>query len=259
MCIFSQPIQHVSQTCLYARGVGKEQILVYAMDVAAAEELAMILPLPVAPGSGEDAVRFIDLSPYPKFFEDLRRAFPMPLSGGFGIPMGAPAPAPQALKVHAVGSFEASFVPTIADFGRLDSRFQLRPEIWQRLPQYADFGFAVFKLRPKLQPESVHPMAFAFQRRDTGALFFPTLHVHDGAVHEHANFDHELFCQTPSAMPDPSWVTNDRALSYYVDAMRVPDLIDWHANGHRAVMSGSLPNRDIVLRAEDSSPPLINA
>lgn len=41
MCMFTQPIQHVSKTCLYARGVGKEQLLVYAMEVAASAELAM--------------------------------------------------------------------------------------------------------------------------------------------------------------------------------------------------------------------------
>lgn len=77
-------------------------------------------------------------------------------------------------------------------------------------------------------------------------------------MHEHANFDHELFCQTPSSLPDPSWVTNDRALSYFVDAARVPDLIDWYANGYRAILTGSLSNRDIVLGAEDSIPPAMS-
>jgi len=254
MCIFSQPIQHVSKTCLYARGVESEQILVYSMAVAASSELAMILPLPVALGSGEDAVRFLDLSPYPTFFEDLRRAFPKYLSFGLAPSAVAPSFVPHVLKVHSVGAFEASFVPTLSDFQRLDVRFRLRPEIWQSLPQYSDFGFAVFKLRPSREPESVHPMAFAFQRRDRDSLFFPTLHVHDGEAHEQASFDHELYCQTSTRLADPDWISSDRALSYFVDATRVPQLIDWQARGYRSEMRGRFSNRDVVLAAADSIP-----
>jgi hypothetical protein len=43
------------------------------MQYRAAGELAMILPLPVPPGCGEDAVRFIDLSGHASFFADLAR------------------------------------------------------------------------------------------------------------------------------------------------------------------------------------------
>lgn len=254
MCIFSQPVQRVSGTSIYARGIGHEQILVYSLSLAASTELAMILPLPIAKGGGEDAVRFIDLSPYPRFFSDLRNAFPMELSASFAIPSAAPAFAPQALKVHDVGSFEASFVPTIADFQRLDPRFRLDATLWQNLPSYADFGFAVFKLRPKTASESVHPMAFAFQTRDEHSLFFPTLHVHDGAVHEVAAFDHDLFCQTPSSL-GPRWTPSHSALSNFVDALRVPDLIDWSAGGHHLALQGDLPNQDLVFPAEQSVPP----
>jgi hypothetical protein len=38
-------------------------------------------------------------------------------------------------------------------------------------------------------------MAFSFPRRDTKALFFPTVHIHDGKVHAKAGFDHALYCQ----------------------------------------------------------------
>ena len=34
----------------------------------------MILPLPVVPGVGEDVIRFIDLSGYEEFIDDMRRA-----------------------------------------------------------------------------------------------------------------------------------------------------------------------------------------
>jgi hypothetical protein len=46
------------------------------MNVTLDRELAMVLRLPVTPGSGDDAVSFIDLSRYPQFFDDLALAFP---------------------------------------------------------------------------------------------------------------------------------------------------------------------------------------
>jgi hypothetical protein len=38
-------------------------------------------------------------------------------------------------------------------------------------------------------------MAFEFVTRQPDTLFFPTLHVHDGLVHESAKFDHYLYYQ----------------------------------------------------------------
>lgn len=95
---------------------------------------------------------------------------------------GAPAAAP--LRVHEVGSFEASFVPSLADFSRLDARFRLPDGLWEGLPIYADYGFAVFKL--KAGERKVHPMAFEFASRDRRQLFFPTVHIHDGQIAERA-------------------------------------------------------------------------
>ena len=40
------------------------------------------VPLPVPPGSAKDAVRFIDLSEYPEFFDDLDLAFPQSIPDG---------------------------------------------------------------------------------------------------------------------------------------------------------------------------------
>jgi hypothetical protein len=106
------------------------------------------------------------------------------------------------LKVHAVGSFEASFVPGLRDFSRLDPRFRLGDDVWRQLPAYEDYGFAVFKLA-KGRKARIHPMAFRFPTRAPDALFFPTVHVHDGAVHRVAEFDHRLFYQ--GADPDYSF------------------------------------------------------
>ena len=85
-------------------------------------------------------------------------------------------------------------MPGLRDFSRLDPSFRIQDEVWQALPLYADYGFAVFKLKQG-RKVTIHPMAFRFPTRDPKALFFPTVHVHDGAVHATAEFDHRLFYQ----------------------------------------------------------------
>ena len=55
---------------------------------------------------------------------------------------------------------------------------------------------------------TVHPMAFEFPRRAPAALFFPTVHIHDGEVHETAMFDHRLYCQLGAA-PAKGWESSN--------------------------------------------------
>src|SRR5262245_21623687 len=180
MCCFSGRVEHVADTSIFARSVDNgRQILVYSMTISTRSDVAMILPLPVPPGSPEDAVRFISLKEYPDFFKDMKKGFPEPVSRGF-MTLSAPersAPA-QKLEVVQVGEFEASFVPTVKDFSRLDERFRLPDQTWEKLPAYKDYGFAVFKLKPTAR--EVHPMAFEFPRANPKQLFFPTVHIHDG-------------------------------------------------------------------------------
>lgn len=245
MCIFSQAVRHVGATRIFARGVGDRQRLAYAMDFAAAEELAMILPIPVPVGSAEDAVRFVDLSGYEKLFDDLRAAFPVPQSRSLSF--GAPAPAALAiLEVHRVGAFDASFVPTAGDFARLDPRFQLPESLLSTVPAYRDWGFAVFALRPSVgdgATEHVHPMAFDFPRRDPSRLFFPTVHVHDGSVHARAVFDHELYAQGDASRLS-TWERSPLQTSSSVDVSRAQGLVDGDAPLHRRSLQGMLENAD---------------
>lgn len=191
MCIFSgrSPALRVGHTRIFARRDGTRQILVYAMHLAAPEDAAMILPLPVAPGAGEDAVRLHDLSSVPDFFARLDRCLPTVGS----VIVGAEARSRPKLPVQTVGAFEASYVPSLGDFDRLDPRFRIPESVWQALPLYRDWGFAVFLFRPGAA--EIHPIALDFPTRVPDALFFPTVHVHDGQVHERAVFDHTLYVQ----------------------------------------------------------------
>ncbi|MEZ4319368.1 MAG: hypothetical protein R3F61_17775 [Myxococcota bacterium] len=261
MCMFGGggggPIQlKVGGTCIFARAQGERQILVYSMNVAAAEPVAMVLPLPMPPESPDDAVRFVDLSAYPSFFVDLNDAFPPIMApASKGPSRGGGGPLKTTLKVHRAGDFEASFVPTLADFDRLDARFRLDGSVWDALPQYADWGFAVFQLSDLgptsfwqrwfgVRPKTIHPMALEFPRRDASRLFFPTVHVHDGQVHLKESFDHSLFWQSPTPPPMLApWDVSPIAREA-VDVARTAGLVDAGVPFYRRQVLGVRDNTD---------------
>ncbi len=188
---------HVSGTRIFARALGGDrQALAYQMKLTTPVPVAMVLPLPTA-GRDESTLEFVDLSALPDLFDRLARAFPEPeLDLGLPKSQGILRGGRQKLEVVPVGDFVASFVPTRGDFSRLDERFRLPDRVWDALPRYADWGFAVFQLaRERQGKQDVHPMAFTFRTREPAKLFFPTVHVHDGAVHSDAHFDHTLYAQ----------------------------------------------------------------
>lgn len=250
MCCFSQPVISVSATNIFARG-GEEgrQFLAYSMTVNAEKELAMVLPLPVKAGTDEKAVSFIDLSGYPDFFTDLLKGFPVQTQGAWslGLTRSASAVAASTLKVVRVGNFEASFVPTMKDFSRLDERFRISDHVWKKLPQYHDYGFAVFKLRSGAM--TVHPMAFSFPRRDPKTLFFPTVHIHDGQVHPKAEFDHVLYCQPREHEPLQvrDWRESPGNAGRFMRVDKTRGLIAPEQHCYQKKMLGMLANRDTLV------------
>jgi hypothetical protein len=242
MCIFSGDVDDVSSTKIFARyGGPSAQYLVYSMQFATERSVAMILPIPVS-SRAEDAVRFIDLSGYPGFFDDMYR----PFQGRGAFAAGSTDLAGAELEVHDVGDFVASFVPTLRDFDRLDEQFTLPRATWDQLPKYADYGFCVFQfileralLRGSL---TAHPMAFEFPTRHPDMLFFPTVHVHDGEVHPRDAFDHQLYFQCQrhrGAAQHTSALAAD-----YVDIDRVRGIVAGQEVLRRRTIAGLLPNND---------------
>ena len=188
------PPVHVSATNIFARMLSPGvQALAYSMNLDTKQPVAMILPLPVVVGSGEDAVTFISLEKQPRMFERLHELFefqqPSRAKGGFSLSMPR-----QKLVVHQVGSFIASYVPSRADFTRLDEQFRVPGVLFDAVPAYADYGFAVFQFQPG--KKTIHPMAMTFPTRAPDKMFFPTVHVHDGRFKRTAKFDHALYYQT---------------------------------------------------------------
>lgn len=254
MCIFTSPVAAVSDTRIFARMAGPgRQYVAYEMSFAAAGDTAMVLPLPVASRDERTALRFIDLSATPDFFDRIgefvwmleERRGTGDLLGGGGEPVRPP------LAVHEVGAFEASFVPAVADFERLDARFRLAAGVWQQLPQYQDYGFAVFKLRATgSAAQHAHPMAFEFSTRLDGHLFAPTVHIHDGTVSPTAWFDHIVYVQ-------PHRWTYDEPLFFRDGRESKEASKDWRReDGDWRVTRGSGPI-GVVLPAKSRHPLLM--
>jgi hypothetical protein len=242
--LFARPIR-VFDTRIFARLDGGVEWLAYSMELATAGDVAMVLPVPIVPRSGDDALTFVSLEGYADLFVDLERAFEPPVSQSWDpLRDGVLSAAPKQLVVHQVGAFEASFVPTRADFSRLDPRFHLADELWDRLPLYRDYGFAVFKLKRGAR-QRIHPMAFRFPTRAPDRLFFPTVHVHDGRVHERADFRHALYFQGPFEGEQRS--LGDARM--YVATSRAQGLVIDEAPLYRRELIGSLENRDTWIDA----------
>jgi len=270
MCCFSQPVISVNNTQIFARLSGKGmQFLAYQMNYESREQNAMILPLPVKQPATVETLNFIDLKGYDTFFDDLADGFPFysPPSIGCSAPLNPTSR--YDLEVVEVGNYIASFVPTISDFDRLDSQFTLPNETWERIPGYKNFGFAVFQLAAgSLKP---HPMAFEFQSENDD-LFFPTVHIHDGEVHESEEFDHVLYMQHAgldskvygyenSNVEDKSTglIRSKYAASQFCDLDKSFGLINGDLLVHRKIMRGNLTNSDTIFPiAGDPLKPSLN-
>lgn len=271
MCCFAGPVQSVTNTNLFARMSGKgTQMLAYQMEFETEKENAMILPLPVAMPAREDSLRFVSLKEYEHFFRDLNNAFPeiRPRSRSFNSRSLLPTAAIDSpLVVHEVGDFVASFVPTMRDFSRLDQRFVIPKSSWDKIPHYSDYGFAVFQLKSlKGKP---HPMAFEFETRLQDEIFFPTVHIHDGEVHQREHFDHTLYLQNAAfdqvcgdyqnrGVKDPQtgFVRSKDVARRYCKTEKSAGLLNPDLLVHRIEMRGQLENKDILapLAARGNAP-----
>jgi hypothetical protein len=127
----------------------------------------------------------------------------------------------------------------------LDERFRLPNKVWDKLPQYRGYGFVVFKLRAG--EATIHPMAFAFPTAQPKRNFFPTVHIHDGQVHDSASFDHSLFCQFENPMAGVGWEESAQLASQFVNVSRTQGVVLGNRHLYRKMLHGRLANEDIWL------------
>ncbi len=256
MCCFSIKIKSVTETKIFVRsGSHGHEFIVYSMALDSPADVAMILPIPTPPKSPENAVRFVNLKPYADFFDDMEAGFPVvgEATKGQNEPASGSMSVQPKLLVQQVGSYEASFVPSEQDFRRLDPRFRLPASTWANLPIYHDYGFAVFKL--KAGAHTVHPMAFEFPRRDPSRLFFPTVHIHDGKVHQTAEFDHTLYCQKSLAdhVNLTSWRESPQTAGQFMKTDRTSGIVRPHDHCYKMPVTGRRKNADIYVNAFTTS------
>jgi len=259
MCIFSQPVVSVNNTQIFARVSARgTQYVAYEMNYESDGENAMILPTPVRQPVRDDSLRFVDLKDHAGFFADLARGFPYsPPSFSIGCSAQKPSATSKELQVFEVGNYIASFVPTRMDFARIDSRFRLPEATWSRLPRYKDFGFAVFQLAAgSLRP---HPMAFEFETA-IQFIYLPTLHIHDGEVHDteefdhvlclqHTGFDSQVYAYQNSDVPDKSTglVRSKHVATRFCDIAKSNGVVDANLLVHRRIIRGINPNQDTEI------------
>lgn len=271
MCIFSRPVISVNNTQIFARASSRDtQFLAYQMTYESHHENAMILPIPIRQPAHAESLRFIDLRGYRDFFADLAEGFPYSAPW---ISIGCSGPPYSvelgALEVFEVGNYIASFVPNLAELSRLDERFRLPDKTWLQIPQYEDYGFAVFQLAAgTLKP---HPMAFEFEN-SADSLYFPTLHIHDGEVHErdefdhvlymqHAGFDSQVYAYENSHVPDRSTglIRSKHPAARFCDAERAAGVVDANLLVHRRLIRGTQVNRDTEIPTSgDPTVPSLN-
>lgn len=260
MCCFSRPVQRVSGTRIFCRLSGQDtQFVSYQMEYKSEVPNAMILPVPTQRGAQEDAVRFIDLSGYDQFFDDLAKGFPAVRQPPMAVEGAVPASrSAKLLVVQEVGDFVASFVPSMDDFDRLDPQFVIPADVWSQIPEYADYGFVVFQLK-NLEGKP-HPMAFEFPTRLKDKIFFPTVHIHDGEVHEFEEFDHTLYLQdaafdervggyTRQSDPATSLVRSKHKAGGFVAIDKAKGIVDGERLVHRRTLEGRLANTDVIVKA----------
>jgi len=154
---------------------------------------------------------------------------------------------PKPLPVVEVGEFEASFVPSVRDFRRLDERFRLPDATWDQLPLYREYGFAVFKL--KQGAKTIHPMAFEFPRANPKKIFFPTVHIHDGKVHPKAAFDHTLYCQVTEAESRQvmDWRESPKLANQFMKVNQAKELIVANRHCYQRKIRGQQKNEDTLV------------
>jgi len=272
MCCFAQPVVSVTDTNIFARLESDGwQHLVYQMKFQSQKSNAIILPLPVKlPAQEANSLEFISLKGYKRFFDDLNKGFPLaPVESKKAEKLDSrdSVAGNSILKVHKVGDFIGSFVPSISDFERLDEQFRIPKETWDLLPSYSDYGFAVFQLRHL--GGKPHPMAFKFQSRlESGkdaSIFFPTVHIHDGKVHDLEEFDHSLFLQAPSydeacgnykqetrLVTDPAtgYVRSKWTAEHFCNIGKSKSILKGDSLVHRLEIHGLQKNRDILAKLD---------
>lgn len=92
-------------------------------------------------------------------------------------------------------------------------------------------------------------MAFRFPTRLGDAIYFPTLHIHNGDLPETARFDPSLYCQTDlieeSTMSN--WMRSPDVAEEFMDVSNAAGIIDGNSKCWCMRLRGKLTNTDVIV------------
>lgn len=187
MCIISGEVNEVSSTNIFVSqtNIPGQQFTVYSNTVQmGTNKGVMVLPFP------KGDCKMIDLSNYPRLFDDLKKACPFPfISKSLGLSRGFDIQTDSLLEVSQVGSYKASIVPSINDFSRLDQNFPINADVTEFLKN--NYSYVVCRLDKE---NEYHPFGYIHNSFNNG-LFVPTMHYHKHTNGQStADWDHSIFC-----------------------------------------------------------------
>jgi len=249
MCIFTGSVKNVSTTKIFVADVDDGQHgCVYSMKAGIKTPVAMVLPVPVK-DQKQEAITFINLEKYPKFFKDLEDCWEQYLGDMMvGCAGGTRS---RSLKVHDVGQYIASFVPSVAYFAKLHAKFRLSTKLISKFTGYQKFGYAVFQLKDSANESDFHPMAFRYTPAQQKQLFFPTVHVHDGETyHKEEHFDHVLYAQPETYADRNYWEKNYFVPEQSVKIELTHGLVHPTRPMFKTSLFGEKKNNDYILTPE---------
>jgi hypothetical protein len=255
MCIFTGSVREVGGTKIFVGDVGDgKHGCVYSMTAKIDKPVAMVLPVPVAEQK-DDAVEFVNLEGCEDFFVDLDECWYSKSRGRGMLSFGGPACAGEMLKVHDVGQYIASFVPSLAYFAKLSPEFRLSSNAVKSFRNYSGWGYAVFQLKESSKEADFHPMGFKYTPKDKDVLFFPTVHIHDGeSYHDRSDYDHTLYAQPDVASEHNYWDPSDCFPPKHL-ADKAKGFLSHERGLFKIRVYGKKPNLDYVLTTEWRSDP----
>lgn len=203
MCIFTGPVDTVTNTKIFATMLGGEsagtQFTCYnnVVELKNANPVAMVIGLPNPTGE-PDKINMFDMSPYPEFFDKLQSLFHAPVvyRGMKGPGLSMKNSPPKVLPVLKCGPYSYSVAPTFADLKRIDwTRFEMSPDVEKLLEsQYANNGFG-FLVCLCSETGSYPTIGVTHPALANGELFLPTMHEHAGGADGStvADWDHTIY------------------------------------------------------------------
>ncbi len=257
MCIINEPAEvHETELFVVPHTNGIDQLTVYANEVkTGSTNNMMLLPVPYP-----NTVDFINLEDYQHIFKDLKKSF-----YGRLPPLRNIAQNSDVLKVHDVGSYKATLVPTHADLGRINSEVfgtvqenikVLLAENYEGLP--APFGYIICKLKSG-SAVKYHPFAYRHKMASNKAgkkvLFVPTRHEHgsqgnimnpiippDVPDDHEADWDHVIYSintdTSAGTMGSGSELKTDKIPNFDIGNVRTIN---------KKVIKGIYPNNDLIF------------